>query len=126
MLTRGSKLFVALALAFSLGAHWALLQCVAWVGMTVSYAQTEASFSVALEKTFDGKHPCPLCKLVDAGKKSERQKEPVSVQKQKLELIGQDLAVLPPAPALIQGSFAPVDTLVPLSEPPALPPPRLA
>jgi hypothetical protein len=125
VLTRGSKFVVALALAFSLGAHWALLQCVAWVGMTVSYAQTESSFSVALEKTFDGKHPCPLCKIVDAGKKSE-QKETPTVQKHKLELIGQETALITLPPVPMPREFASISPLVPLVEPPALPPPRCA
>jgi hypothetical protein len=125
MLTRGSKFAVALALAFSLGAHWALLQCVAWVGMTVSYAQSESSFTVALEKTFDGKHPCPLCKMVAAGKTSE-QKETTTVQKHKLELIGLETATLSLPPVPMPREFAAVAPLVPLVEPPALPPPRRA
>ena len=59
-------------LVFAVGAHWTLLQSVAWVGMAVTYSQN-ASFKEALEKTFDGKHPCKLCRLVAAGKKSEQQ-----------------------------------------------------
>lgn len=61
-------------LIFAVGAHWTLLQSVAWVGMAVSYSQN-GSFKEALEKTFDGKHPCKLCQLVAAGKKSEKQQE---------------------------------------------------
>lgn len=121
---RGSKLLVALALAFSLGAHWALLQGVAWVGMTLSYAQ-DSSLSDALQKTFDGKHRCKLCKLVDEGKKSE-QKESTTVEKQKLDGIGQETIawLIPPAPTA--DGFAAAATLRSLSEPPPLPPPRVA
>ena len=39
--------------------------------MLVSYSQQD-SFTVAVEKTFDGKHPCGLCKAVDQGKRSEQ------------------------------------------------------
>ncbi len=35
-----------------------------WVGMAISYSQDSSSFSEALAKTFDGKHPCKLCKFV--------------------------------------------------------------
>jgi len=71
---RLSKLSVVLALVMVIGGHWALLQSAAWLGMAVSFSKTE-SVSVALEKTFDGKHPCPLCKIVKAGKASEKKQE---------------------------------------------------
>ena len=39
--------------------------------MAVNYAQHE-SLTVALRKTFDGRHPCKLCKAVREGQKSDR------------------------------------------------------
>ena len=63
-------MLVVLALVGAIGGHWAVLQSVAWVGMTFRYVQTD-SIGVALRKTFDGQHPCRLCKAVEAGKKSE-------------------------------------------------------
>ena len=54
------------ALVVSLGAPWALLQSVAWVGMLVRYSQ-ETTFRQAVAMTFDGKHPCKLCRLVQQG-----------------------------------------------------------
>jgi len=62
------------ALVLSLGFHWAVLQAVAWTEMAVSYSK-DNSFPTALAKTFDGKHPCKLCKMVSAGKKSEGNSE---------------------------------------------------
>lgn len=50
----------------SIGMHWALLQSAAWVGMLVTYSR-DASIAEAVAKTFDGKHPCRLCKLVEKG-----------------------------------------------------------
>jgi hypothetical protein len=47
-----------------MGLHYALVQMVGWVNMTVEYSQT-APLSEALAMTFDGKHPCELCKLVE-------------------------------------------------------------
>jgi hypothetical protein len=54
-----------------MGAHWAILQSVAWTEMVITYSR-HASLREALEKTFDGKHPCKLCRMVKAGRKSER------------------------------------------------------
>jgi hypothetical protein len=54
-----------------MGVHWAILQSVAWTGMVICYSH-EGSFREALQKTFDGKHPCKLCKIVTAAKKSEK------------------------------------------------------
>ena len=39
----------------------------------------------ALAKTFDGKHPCSLCKFVAAGKKSEKKPE-AQIHPTKLDL----------------------------------------
>lgn len=57
---------ILLALVLSLGLHWTVLQSAAWVGMVVSYSR-DGSVLDAFQKTFDGKHPCPLCKLVARG-----------------------------------------------------------
>ena len=57
-----------------LGAHWMLLQSVAWVGMVMTYSQ-DAPFIEAVAKTFDGRHPCQLCKMVQKGKAQEKKQE---------------------------------------------------
>ena len=69
---RVAKILVILAVALSVGLHWALLQTVAWTGMLVTYAQ-QTSIRDAVVKTFDGKHPCRLCKLVREGQQSEKE-----------------------------------------------------
>lgn len=51
----------------SIGAQWAVLQGVAWVGMAVSYSIEEGSVGDGLSKTFDGNHPCSLCHIVKKG-----------------------------------------------------------
>jgi hypothetical protein len=79
---RIGKISLVFALASMLGAHWALLQTVAWTTMLADNLQSN-SFQVAAEKTFDGKHPCCLCKAIAAGKKSENKTE-FSFQSQKL------------------------------------------
>jgi hypothetical protein len=71
VLSKLPKLLLVGVLCLSLGLHWLLLQSVAWVGMVVKYSRTD-SFKWAIVKTFDGQHPCTLCKVVQAGKKSEK------------------------------------------------------
>ena len=74
MLLRFGKCLLICALVFSIGGHWAALQVVAWTGMTVSFSQQD-TLGAALSKTFDGKHPCKLCKVVSAGKKAQKESE---------------------------------------------------
>jgi hypothetical protein len=75
---------MAFALFTISGGHWALLQGVAWTGMVIQYAK-EGSFAQALEKTFDGEHPCSLCHKVQEAKKDEGQKAPMLGADKKLE-----------------------------------------
>ena len=59
-LTGVGRLLLILGLIASLGWHRGVLQSAAWVGMVVQYSQ-DGSMAEALEKTFDGQHPCRLC-----------------------------------------------------------------
>lgn len=61
----------AVSLLLASGAHWVLLQGVAWTQMLVDYSRTE-SVTSAVAKTFDGKHPCRLCDRVVKESNSER------------------------------------------------------
>ena len=115
---------MVLALVFVIGAHWALLQSVAWVGMAVNFSQTE-SFATALQKTFDGQHPCPLCKLVKAGQTSEKKQDLRKAgAKFDFQLVAGSCGLFPPrpirhfVPQSERGDF--------LSLAPPLPPPRTA
>ena len=56
MARRLLQLAVACALILAVGAHWAVLQSVAWTGMVISYSQN-APLTEALQKTFDGDYP---------------------------------------------------------------------
>jgi hypothetical protein len=74
MFSRVANLALVMALTCSVGLHWGLLQTVAWVGMLVSYSQ-DASLKEAMAETFDGKHPCALCKEIAKAKRSERKSQ---------------------------------------------------
>jgi hypothetical protein len=83
VLVRIGKFLVAIALVTMLGAHWELLQTVAWTTMLADNLRTH-SLSESVARTFDGKFPCPICKAIAAGKKSEKKSES-TLQTQKLE-----------------------------------------
>ena len=122
VLRKLSHWLVVCALVFSIGAHWALLQTVAWVGMAVSYAHN-STLSEALLKTFDGQHPCKLCNAVAEGKKSEQKQTP---QKPITKI---DLFCLPSSLPLKRPSFLPVPVdcraaIFARGERPPYPPPR--
>lgn len=68
------RIFLVAALLATTGAHWAVLQTVAWTGMLAENLQT-ASLHEALGKTLDGEHLCPICKAIREGKKSEQKKD---------------------------------------------------
>jgi hypothetical protein len=122
VLLRLGKVLVVFTLICTLGAHWALLQTVAWTTMLASNLQS-GSVREAMAMTFDGRHPCCLCKAIAAAKKSE-QKNQFPVEKQRL-----DFPPLQPGFVLIAPSrmeLVPCEHAFPDSVPqkPLTPPPR--
>jgi hypothetical protein len=122
VLVRLGKCFVVVSLVATLGAHWALLQTVAWTAMLADNLRAH-SLSESVTRTFDGKYPCPICKAIAAGKKSQKKSE-TTLQTQKLEF--------PPAkenpvfipPSNIQLLPQAVFFAGTLTQKPLLPPPR--
>ena len=113
---------VIAALVLTTGAHWAALQTVAWTTMLASNLRAH-SVTQAVADTFDGKHPCSLCKAIAAGKKSEKKSAAVSpVLKMEFPPVAEQVVLNPPAQyeeLSAQDSFAES-----LSSKPPLPPPR--
>jgi len=94
------------ALFLSTGGHLALLQGVAWATMIRDYSRT-ASVTAAVEKTFDGKHPCPLCKKI-AAQRSHDEKAPVTVKaEKKAEVFLASASTLIPLPLIRAFAYPP-------------------
>jgi hypothetical protein len=121
---RLAKLLMVLALACSIGLHWAFLQSFAWTTMLVDNLAT-TSFSAALDHTFDGKHPCPLCKAIAKGRKSEKKSDTLLTLK-KFEGLSASVAVTPSPSASYPRITAPSASLEAFSHAPPTPPPRAA
>lgn len=77
MMRAWQKWPVVLALMVSIATPWTLLQSAAWFGMLIRYSQV-ASLSKAIEMTFDGEHPCQLCRIVSQGQQEEREQKPIT------------------------------------------------
>ncbi len=120
---RWGKIFVIAALVIMTGGHWMALQTLAWTTMLVKNLQTQ-SVSQAVSQTFDGEHPCCLCKAIKAGKNAEKKSETVApVLKMEFTPVAEKIILYPPANfdcLPLENSFATAFT-----SPPLLPPPRV-
>ena len=122
MLKRFGHCLLILALLGATGGHWVVLQTVAWTEMLADNLQT-SSVSEAITKTFDGAHPCKLCKQISSGKQAEKKSE-LSLQIKKLEFVSERPAFVFSAPQefwLMPELFSTPDGLTHL---PSVPPPR--
>lgn len=105
MLPRLARWMVVAVLCISLGLQWAVLQGVAWTGMLISFSR-DGSLIEAMSKTFDGEHPCPLCKAVEDGQKQDQGKS-ADAPKKKLEAV-LVLRTVVVAPASVAMEFVPL------------------
>jgi hypothetical protein len=125
MIRRLAHLTLLTALMLSIGGHWALVQSAAWTGMFIKYVKHD-TVAEALSKTFDGQHPCRLCKAVNQGtngSKSDHSKSPAPVIKINLLSQSTETALVGVSPPRIiiapisQRAYARTDA-------PEAPPPR--
>ena len=107
-----------------MGLHWGILQTVAWTGMLIHYCQS-GSVSGAVEKTFDGQHPCPLCNAIAKGQQNSSKKPDFQVA-QKIDMDTPHEAALP-SPACTEFSWPAIARAgSPRLSEPMVPPPRAA
>lgn len=122
---------VVLLLCLTLGLQWTLLQGIAWTEMFISFAR-QGSVMEAVEKTFDGRHACPLClKVKEGSQHAENNGQPPEEDDSKKELDARDSSavlvgntiLVPPTGETL--SFAPLHAvLTTRHEMPETPPPR--
>ena len=122
MLTRLAKILIVLSLASWIGLHWAVLQAVAWTGMMVTYSQ-DATLAEAVSKTFDGRHPCKLCRQIEHEKQSEK-KSDAQAEASKLDFAYTPIAFTFCPPTLFWETGTLTFNGPALSHVPPVPPPR--
>jgi hypothetical protein len=123
VLKRFGHVLLIVALLCATGTHWIMLQSVAWATMLVDNAQS-GDLGTAITKTFDGKHPCALCKVVTQGKQSEK-KSDAHLGVQKLEFYDQTAALILDPPTKFQWLTSRDCIELAVSDAPPVPPPRL-
>jgi hypothetical protein len=122
MLLRFGQMLMLVVLFAAAGGHWMALQSLAWTQMLVSYSQ-DGPLLEAVAKTFDGQHPCTLCKKIERARRSQ----PVS---RTIQQDSQASFLAPPVLAVAKGEGMSWKMEIPQrsarqrSEPPIAPPPR--
>jgi len=122
VLKRLPKILIVLALASSIGLHWAFLQAVAWTGMVISYSQ-DRPVTEAVSDTFDGNHPCKLCKEIATDKRTEK-KSQYKFESSKVKFAYKRAAYLHSMPAFLWEAPALEPSGNLLTQAPPSPPPR--
>ena len=90
--------------------------------MVITYSQN-ATLTKALVKTFDGKHPCSLCKEIAKGKQSEKKSEfPLPLKR--FEFLAVKAQFIFGAPSAFWHMVAADDFLKSVLLTPPTPPPR--
>ncbi len=84
---------------------------------------TTSSLTEAVSDTFDGVHPCPLCKVIKAGKKTEQKSEALTL-KLKFEFLSVAEKLVFVAPTVFRPFATTKFSAEFISPKPPLPPPR--
>ena len=123
MTMRIGRSLALIALLNFAGAHWVILQSIAWSSMLAKQAG-HTHLAEAVQKTFDGAHPCSLCKGISRAQEKER-KPPVRVEFHNIPLLQTSDGI---ALATSEFSTALIETTAPIqlrSHRPDYPPPRV-
>ncbi len=114
-----------LALFAASGGNWMALQSVAWTRMLLTYSQG-GHFATAVAKTFDGRHPCELCKKIERARKSEHRSDGAVQQESLASFIAPSVVALFKAEGTSWKMEIPVESADARCDQPAFPPPRSA
>lgn len=123
-----ARWLMVLGLMISIGLHTVVIQSAAWAGMLVSYSMKSGSVVRAMSETFDGEHPCELCKLAQQQAENEPaddKQTPKVDGKIKVDLIAEEMpAIVISAPPPNVFTAVAEARLCVLQHTPDTPPPR--
>ena len=123
-LHKAGRLLLIAALLASCGAHWLVLQSIAWTAMLVENSQ-RTSLVEAVKRTFDGAHPCDLCKQIATGQQHEKKSDAPAFTS-RIELIHEVNAIALHPPRALREFDAPPRAAHVHFPRPLLQPPRLS
>ena len=105
------------------GGQWLVLQSVAWTGMLIKYSQQDG-LAEAVAETFDGHHPCHLCKDIQRVKETNQQKN-VSVEKEwDIKILASSCALVLYPPTSFDLQLVVSQKALTWADAPPIPPPR--
>lgn len=110
------------AILTATGTHWLAFQSFAWTTMLAQNLQT-TSLQRAIQRTFDGKHPCCLCKEIAKDKQSEK-KSDAQLEVKKLDYSHVRFEFIFCAPTNFYEVRAANDSALSCTRLPAVPPPK--
>ena len=91
--------------------------------MLLSYSRS-GSIASAVAKTFDGKHPCPLCKAIHKAEQSGKKQDFQPGRKIDMDCLRQTALLIPPTQDFAWPAF--VENGSGFGPEPGVPPPRAA
>lgn len=112
-----------LAVLSATGTHWLALQSVAWTTMLAENLHATTSWQKAVSRTFDGKHPCCLCKEIAKDKQSEK-KSDAQVELKKLDYSYTSFEFVFCPPSGFYEILGAKDSITSLTRAPSVPPPK--
>ena len=122
LLALGPVLSIA-ALLNICGGQWLVLQSVAWTGMLIKYSQQDGLVE-AVGETFDGDHPCNICKRIQQEKDVDPEQD-VPVEKQwDIKFLTSPRARILYPPTSFDLQLVISQTALTWADPPPIPPPR--
>jgi hypothetical protein len=116
------QLLMIFAILMATGTHWLAFQSFAWTTMLAENLHT-SSWQRAIQRTFDGKHPCCLCKQIAKDKQSEK-KSDAQLEVKKPDFSHNRFEFVFCAPSHFYEVSAASGSTATLTHPPALPPPK--
>jgi len=116
------QLLMIFAVLTANGTHWLAFQSVAWTAMLAENLQN-TSLQRAIQRTFDGRHPCCLCKEIAKDKQSEK-KSDIQVDLKKFDFSHIRFEFVFCAPSHFYEVRAAENEIISLTRAPALPPPK--
>lgn len=122
MLRKLGLVLMVLAVLAASGTHWMVFQSIAWTTMLADNLQT-TSLSQAIARTFDGKHPCCLCKEIAKSKQSEK-KTDLQVELKRLDFSYSNFGFVLYPPSEFRELRPGNETGLLLAHAPAVPPPK--
>jgi hypothetical protein len=116
------QMLMIVAVLSATGTHWLAFQSVAWTAMLAENLHT-TSWQQAVKCTFDGKHPCCLCKEIARDKQSEK-KSDIPLELKKLDYSYTNFEFVFCAPSEFY-EVPPMDDIVKsVTRAPSVPPPK--